>query len=319
MRYTGNPGTGKTTVARVFGKLLHASGARKSSIYLELKAQHILIYGEEAFAEFIHYVLHPSEGAAAMRSPAGLPPAQEKAVKLLKKALKGKDLLHTALPGGVLVVDDAHLLDPAKNSTGRAVHSFLLEAAEEQRDVLSIILVGGLKPMQQNLLAYDLTMKSLFSDVYFKDYDFSELRQIWQRLLAKYIDSSSNTSWLCDDEVTDIAVRRIARGIENPGFGNGREVRNAFERAASCAQTRTDFEPKQPRITVVDVIGPPPQPERIPGLQAALQDLHQLEGLEEVKSAVQHLIEMNQRNYFLEQRGEKVLDIRKNRIFWVSK
>ena len=61
-----------------------------------------------------------------------------------------------------------------------------------------------------------------------------------------------------------------------------------------------------------------PEPNEMPELRAALQELDTMEGLEEVKEAVRHLIEINQRNYYLEMHGEKVLDIKKNRLFWVS-
>jgi hypothetical protein len=117
---------------------------------------------------------------------------------------------------------------------------------------------------------------------------------------------------------TDIAVRRVARNANRPGFGNGRDLRNAFVQAASRAQSRASFNPAAPEVAVEDVIGPPPDAAQIPELRAAMHDLHRLEGLLEVKEAVDQLVDLNKRNYHLEMRGEKTLDIKKNRIFWVS-
>lgn len=437
----GNPGTGKTSVARIFGKLFHAMGARKSDTFIELKAQLALSQGEEAFSELLYFIMHPQEAAphlpppddaaedadesepedahseldnasdeneetlaedeevdflergmnmevdkdphvrrrlqhmeqaqrdqlaqqasrsgsssaklstptksrpisnrqsfgsalsaatttanttatgnngannAGNNSTNNLSPAQKKALTLLKKALGRRPL--SDFPGGVLFIDEAHMLDPAKSPVGRSIINSIIAAAEDHRDVLTIILAGYQKDIEQNLYAFDVGLKSRFSDVRFADYDFHELKLIWKRLLAKYSDVKSGVHWTCENLTTDIAVRRVARSIGRPGFGNGRDLRNAFERAASLAQSRKNFNPRRPEVVVEDVIGPPPDENHIPELRAALHDLEQLEGLEDVKKAVRQLVDLNKHNYFLEMNGQKILDNKKNRIFWV--
>jgi hypothetical protein len=298
-------------------------GARKSDTFIDLKSQVALSQGEEVFSELIYFMLHPKEAAAAQAgnggnggaaatqpaaAPSNLSPAQKKALTLLKKSLGDRAL--SDHPGGVLFIDEAHMLDPAKNPVGRGIVNVIMAAAEDNRDVLTIILAGYQKDIEQNLYAFDVGMKSRFSEVRFADYDFSELRLIWKRL-------QSGVRWECDDLTTDIAVRRVARGIKRPGFGNGRDLRNAFERAARVAKSRPDFNPQRPELTVQDVIGPPPDADNIPELRSALHELHALEGLEEVKKVVQQLVETNVKNYQLEMSGGKLIENRKNRIFWV--
>ena len=45
-------------------------------------------------------------------------------------------------------------------------------------------------------------------------------------------------AWQCDDNISRVAARRVARGIGSKGFGNARSVRKAFETAVSYAKLR---------------------------------------------------------------------------------
>jgi Holliday junction resolvasome RuvABC ATP-dependent DNA helicase subunit len=51
--FTGNPGTGKTTVARLYGKLLNEIGLRKKDTFIELVAQNLLAQGSKKFEDHI--------------------------------------------------------------------------------------------------------------------------------------------------------------------------------------------------------------------------------------------------------------------------
>jgi SpoVK/Ycf46/Vps4 family AAA+-type ATPase len=111
-------------------------------------------------------------------------------------------------------------------------------------------------------------------------------------------------------------VRRVARGKDRHGFGNGRDLRSAFEKAAKQAQARDDFEPKAPCVTMVDVIGPDPSEENHVELRLALAKLRELHGLEEIKKEVDGIVKLNAKNYEREIKGEKILELKKNRLFW---
>ena len=313
--FLGNPGTGKTTVARLFGKLLHEIGARSSDAFVELKAQQALSIGEEAFNELLHLILNPTDPdeddpmQASMQTP-----AQKKAATLLKKCMKGHK--RNGEPGGILFIDEAHMLDPKTNPVGKAIFNYIMDAAEDARSVLTIILAGYKNDVEQKLYAFNVGLKSRFDDIMFKDYGERELRQIWAKLLTCYSDSSSKIAWSARDDVSMVAVRRVARGKDRPGFGNGRDLRNAFETAAKRAQARSNFSIKKPTLEMEDVIGPEPTEGNNEDLRSALADLREMEGLHEVKEAVMTLVEINLKNYHREVRGDKVLDLKKNRLFW---
>lgn len=313
--FLGNPGTGKTTMARLFGKLLHEVGARASDAFVELKAQQALSIGEEAFNDLLHLILNPTEEddddpmQASMQTP-----AQKKAATLLKKCMKGQ--APNGEPGGVLFIDEAHMLDPKTNPVGKAIFNYIMDAAEDSRSVLTIILAGYKNDVEQKLYAFNVGLKSRFDDIIFKDYGERELRQIWDKLLTSYSDATLRIAWTAKDDVSMVAVRRVARGKDRPGFGNGRDLRNAFETAAKRAQARSDFNIKKPTLKMEDVIGPEPTEGNNEDLRSALADLREMEGLDEVKEAVATLVDINLKNYWREIRGDKVLDLKKNRIFW---
>jgi DNA replication protein DnaC len=65
-----------------------------------------------------------------------------------------------------------------------------------------------------------------------------------------------------------------------------------------------------------DVVGPEPTPELMKGLGAALEELNAMEGLERVKEEVAKLVRVNQQNYQRELRGDKIQQVKKNRLFW---
>ena len=246
--------------------------------------------GEEAFGEMIHLVLNPSEPPASSPSP-----AQKKATEAIKKAEKKKAeelkrwgvppneitrRLKDKKPGGVLFIDEAHMLDPASSKVGREIFNHIMDSAEDNRAQLTFILAGYKHDIERNLYCFNVGMKSRFDDILFRDYEFEQLLEIWNALLARY--SGGGVNWSCDKKVAEVAVRRVSRGKDRHGFGNGRDLRNAFETAARHAQARSDFDPAKPQVAMYDVIGPEPSEGHLDELRSALSELRALDGLLEV-------------------------------------
>ena len=66
-------------------------------------------------------------------------------------------------------------------------------------------------------LGFNVGMKSRFDDIVFSDYGFDELKEIWDKLLLRY--SGDDVCWRVeDDNVLQVAVRRVARGKDRHGF-----------------------------------------------------------------------------------------------------
>jgi replication-associated recombination protein RarA len=117
----GNPGTGKTTVAKLLGQLLHELGLRSSTTFKSTSGEDMA-----------------REGA-------------REAANLIAQA-----------DNGVLFIDEAYQLDPAKSSEGKAIVNQLLTAAEEKRETLTIIFAGYKDDTEEKLYAFSPGFKSRF-------------------------------------------------------------------------------------------------------------------------------------------------------------
>lgn len=149
MVFTGNPGTGKTSVARIVAELLSAMG--------------VLSRG--------HLVEVDRSGLVAGYSG--------------QTALKTKGVVESAL-GGVLFVDEAYaLVQESRDSFGKEALDTLIKMVEDHRDNLVVILAGYSGEMKQ-MIAQNPGVRSRFPTVIdFADYSAEELMQIGQGMLKK--------------------------------------------------------------------------------------------------------------------------------------
>jgi len=140
MVFTGNPGTGKTTVAKVVARMLHALGAIESDRFVETKREDLVA------------------GHVGQTGP--------KALEKFKEAL-----------GGVLFVDEAYRLHGAgENDFGHEAAEALMQFAEENRDTTVVILAGYAEEMDRFFDEVNPGMRSRFANIIdFPDYTPDEL------------------------------------------------------------------------------------------------------------------------------------------------
>ncbi len=198
--FYGRPGTGKTTVCKIYGALLHQAGV--------LSSGHVVVCDRGTF-------IGPLWGD------------EERALQKVLEIAKG----------GVLMIDEAYLLGgKSDRDPGRLVIQLLMNilADENQRD-LAVVLCGYKEPMKQ-LLALNPGLDSRFPNKFeFPDFSVEDLLRITLRRIDEYNYEFTDQAW---DKYCDI-LKKAYQQRDPDTWGNARFVANQLDRiyiqhAARC-------------------------------------------------------------------------------------
>jgi len=146
-------------------------------------------------------------------------------------ALKTREVVNSAL-GGVLFIDEAYALaQGGHNDFGQEAIDTLVKMMDDNRDRLVVILAGYYEDMQK-FLNQNAGLKSRFPNVIeFEDYSTEELLHIAKGMYAEQ-------GYVLRDDAVALLKRVFDKGKQQPQFGNGRYVRNIFEKSLNSQAMR---------------------------------------------------------------------------------
>lgn len=253
MVFTGNPGTGKTTVAEILGSIL-------TQIGLLSKGHVVSVTRADLVGQYL--------GQTAPRVAAAI----ERAA------------------GGILFIDEAYSLSGRAgqgdaDQYGREAIDALLTHMESKRGEVLIVAAGYPAEMTQ-FLASNPGLRSRFAvTLEFPDYSIDELWQILTSFAQKMEIE-------IDDEAASAFQELASSAKRGKDFANARWVRNVLEDAMARFAARRSLDPNSSgRLLGVDLI-PAPKEVLISdeALRHVQQQLQQLVGIPGVKREIDDLI-----------------------------
>ena len=257
---TGNPGTGKSTVARIFGKIFKALGVTSTDKVTEKVPKDI-----------IGLYLNESD-------------------KLMDAAI-------TEAMGGVLFLDEAYDLEPmdeagrSTSSEGKKAVQTLMTRMENEAGKFVVVCAGYPKEMAAFMNSNPGLKRRFSHTIHIDDYTAEELLEIYERA-AK---AKKYNFTLADDTVRMKALNMFRNmvAMKDDKFGN------AGEAMKKVAETKTNinnriasvpFEQWTPEFLQTAYIDDIPyvEPEKV-SINDCLEELNQLVGLEGVKASLTKL------------------------------
>lgn len=277
----GNPGTGKTTVARLYAKFLSSVGAIPGDHFEETTGSRLANDGVKGCKDLIDKILNNG--------------------------------------GGVFFLDEAYQIVSSSSFGGAQVLDFLLAEIENLTGKVVFVFAGYRKQMEA-FFAHNPGIPSRIPiQLDFQDYEDDELLRIVNFQLEKKYGSRMKVQGGLGGLYMRVVARRIGRGRGREGFGNAREVQNVLSILLGRQADRLHRERRQGKtpddllLQEIDLVGPEPAAEISKNKDWI--KLRGMIGLESVKQSITVLVDRLQTNYQRELKEVPLVECSLNKVF----
>lgn len=288
--FLGNPGTGKTSVARLLGKILKSMGVLDNGHVIEVDRSGLI-------GQYI--------GETAIKTD-----------KIISQAL-----------GGILFIDEAYSLKKSETGSdfGQEAIDILLKRMEDQKGKF-IVVAAGYPELMNNFIESNPGLKSRFTHTfYFDDYTPEQLIQIFKLFASReeYEIDSQSESFLFK-QFENIYKNR------DESFGNARLVRNIFNESKIQLSKRYQTTPEEfkenfslNRFDLRDLKCAFQKYFDVPGntqfqfskAEKVLNDINNLIGLDDFKKEMNEIFKLSK--YYYEE-GESLTEKFNSHYFFVG-
>ncbi|MBR4555237.1 MAG: AAA family ATPase [Ruminococcus sp.] len=207
MRFTGAPGTGKTTVARIIGQILREEGVLRKGGFFEYEARALV-------AEYVG-----------------------------QTAVKTASICRDAY-GSVLFIDEAYSLNEGHHDSadyGKEAIATLISEMENHRDDMLVVMAGYTDEMDK-LMNVNPGLRSRMPYILnFPNYTKEQLFDIFMLMVKKHFSYENELK----EQAHDYFLSLSDAYLGSKEFANARFVRNLYERTWSKAALRSSLSGKE--------------------------------------------------------------------------
>jgi len=277
----GNPGTGKTTVARIYAKFLAEVDAIPGSKFIEATGAQLSNEGVSGTKKMVNDVVEAG--------------------------------------GGAIFIDEAYQLVSGNSYGGAAVLDYLLSEIENTTGKVVFMFAGYEKQMEKFFQHNPGLASRMPHRLKFADYCESELLHMLAQKIEKKFQGRMQVEDGFSGLYMRIVVRRLHRMSGQEGFGNARALENVLDRVTSAQsvrltrERRAGLQPDDFLLCKQDLIGPEPSGALLQSV--AWAKLQKMIGLDSVKAAVQTLLDRLTQNYARELKEKPPIEVSLNRLF----
>jgi parallel beta-helix repeat protein len=212
--FAGAPGTGKTTVARIYGQLLAALGVLSGGPLREVSRRDLV--GQ--------YIGHTAEKTATV---------------------------FDETRGGVLFLDEAYTLSRQAggggNDFGQEAIDTIVKMMEDMRNEIAVIAAGYTSEMRDFLDANPGLASRFVKTIEFQNYNPDELALIVTRMVAA-------GDYTLQPQAEPLLLRHFAAISRNPNFGNARDARKLFESLRKIQSQRLRLLGRTPTLEELQIL-----------------------------------------------------------------